>query len=365
MTRTNAWMLIGAATLSVSLWAAPTLAQSDGADSAPAKAPASGGATEPPMTDVDAAKLREQALELLVTSAVSGTPEVRVNAIEALGIAPARLKQAAPAALADGNVAVRTVAAMAIAKARLCELSAQVEPLLNDPSPLARAAAIFALRRCGANTDPSPLAAILFGDPSPRVRAHAAFILGELGDRSAVAMLRDAARDALPRANPAEVRLLRLQLAEARIKLGDDAAVTEVRASLYPSRPDDLEATALGAQILGQTGDKGAIDQLIFLTARRNEQSQLFPAEIRLAAAGAVAELGNTKGGFIAEEFVTDPAETLRAQAAYVLGQTGKTEHLPTLARLLGDPNGRVRVAAAASVVRITQRLADQRAGMR
>jgi HEAT repeat protein len=314
------------------------------------------------MSDVDAAKLRERSLELLATLAVSGRPEVRANALEALVQAPARLKQVAPAALADSNVGVRTVAAMAVGKARLGELTPQVEPLLRDESPLARSAAIFAARRCGSGVDPSPLAQLLFSDPSPKVRSHVAYILGELGDRSAVGMLREAARSSLPRALPSEVRILRLQLAEARVKLGDETAIAEIRATLYPARPEDLEVTALAVQVIGTTQDKGAMDQLIFITARRNEQGQLFPAEIRLAAAGAVAELGNSKGGFIAEEYITNPAETLRAQAAYVLGQTGRPEHLPTLERLLDDPDARVRVSAAAAIVRITQRLADRRA---
>ncbi len=367
--RMNAWMLMSAAALGLAL---PALAQDSGSGGAtPSNRPApptagTPAALVPPvLSDVEAAKLREQALELLVTAATSGTPEVRVNAIEALGWAPARLKQVAPTGLADPNVAVRIVATMAVAKARLCELSPQVEPLLRDPIAPVRASAIFALRRCGGSVDPSSLAGMLFTEPNPRIRSHVAYILGELGDRSAVAMLRDAARDPMPRANPAEVRLYRLQLAEARIKLGDDAAIPEVRAALYPSRPDDLESTALAAQILGTTGDRGSMDQLIFLTARRNEQSQFYPAEVRLAAAGAAAELGNSKGGFIAEEYVANSAETLRAQAAYVLGQTGRPEHLPTLAGMLADSDARVRVSAASAVVRITQRLADQRAGSR
>lgn len=361
-TRTHGWMLIVAA--GVLAQAFPVVARQEAGKTPPAAAPTPAKPAQP-MSDVDAATLREQALELLVNTAVSGATESRVNALEALVGAPARLKQVAPAALADSHGAVRIVAAMAVAKARLCELSPQLQPLLNDPIAPVRASAIFALRKCGANVDPSPLAAMLFGDPNPRIRSHVAFILGEMGDRSAVSMLRDAARDPMSKANPAEVRLMRLQLAEARIKLGDDAAVTEVRAALYPSRPDDLESVALAAQILGKTGDRGAIDQLIYLTAWRTESSLIFPPETRLAAAGAVAELGNTKGGFIAEEYVTNPAETLRAQAAYVLGETGRPEYLPTLAGLLSDPDGRVRVSAASAVVRITQRQADQRAGSR
>jgi HEAT repeat protein len=368
MTPTNRRTLIASGVLVLALGSASTHAQDSSADTGSTNRPSATPAAasdRAQMSDVEAAKLREDALELLVSAGMSGAPEVRVNAIEALGWAPARLKQVAPAALADSNVAVRAVAAMSIARARVCELTPQVEPLVNDESALVKSAAIFAMRRCNSGVDPSPLAGLLFGDPSPKVRAHVAFIIGELGDRSAISMLRDAARDPLPRANPSEVRILRLQLAEARVKLGDDSAVPEIRSALYPARPEDLEVTALAAQVMGETKDKGAMDQLIFITARRNEQGQPFPAEIRLAAAGSVAELGNSKGGFIAQEYVSNPAETLRAQAAYVLGQTGRPEHLPTLAGLMKDTDARVRVSAAWAVVRITQRMADQRATSR
>src|SRR5690606_25134635 len=126
-----------------------------------------------------------------------------------------------------------------------------VRPLVRDESPMARLAAVYALHRCGdtsPDADLTPLGAALW-DESPRVRAHAAFILGEIGDPSAIPMLRDSLRAPANRVSRSEVRLTQLQIAEARIKLGDEEPLHEVRAALYPSRPDDLEATALAAQI--------------------------------------------------------------------------------------------------------------------
>lgn len=64
------------------------------------------------------------------------------------------------------------------------------------------------------------------------------------------------------------MRLLQLQLAEAMVKLGEDDQIATIRAALYPSRPEDLEATALAVQIIGQVKDRGSIDELIYLSAK-------------------------------------------------------------------------------------------------
>src|SRR5690606_36182729 len=213
-----------------------------------------------------------------------------------------------------------------------------VRPLLTDTSPYVRASAIYALNRCGERVDPSPLASILLRDPSPRVRSHVAFLLGEMGDPSALGLLREAARTQIPLAAPAEVRLMHLQIAEAMVKLGDESQISTIRAALYPSRPEDLEATALAVQILGQLRDRGSIDELIFLSARRDQTGQYWPAEIRLGVAGALARMGLNQGTFLADEYADSPIPALRAQSAFVYGQIGRTENLPKLAYLMEDP---------------------------
>ncbi len=307
---------------------------------------------------IETAKLREQALGILADSAGSESPERRANAIEGLTAVPSRLRSLLPGALLDENLGVRTVAAMAVGKLRINQLTHAVRPLVRDESPMARLAAVYALHRCGdtsPDADLTPLGAALW-DESPRVRAHAAFILGEIGDPSAIPMLRDSLRAPANRVSRSEVRLTQLQIAEARIKLGDEEPLHEVRAALYPSRPDDLEATALAAQILGLVGDRRSIDQLIYLTARKDEVGHLMPAEIRLAAAGSLARLGVRQGGFLAREYAGSDRPVLRAQAAHVFGQTGLPENLPALAVMLSDPDPMVQTAAAAAVLQITER---------
>lgn len=299
---------------------------------------------------------REEAVAILIRATESPLPEARANALEGLSRTPARLRTILPRTLADENLGVRSVSAMVIGRSILKEHAASVHPLLGDPSPFVRMAAIFALMRCGESVDPTPLARFLMDD-SPKVRAQSAFILGELGDKSALPMLRDASRDAMSRAFPSDVKLMHLQIAEARVKLGDETSIHEIRAALYPSRAEDLEATALAAQIIGQVNDRAGIDQLIYLTARLNERKQYMPAEVRLAAAGSLARLGLPRGSFLANEYAGDPTPALRAQAAFVYGATGQPGNLEPLAILMADPIELVRISAAAAVIKIADRM--------
>lgn len=320
----------------------------------PRNQPASGASGQVDWADAIArSDLREKAINLLATLASSPSAEQRTNALEGLSEVPTRLEGAVRVGLTDESPAVRAVSATLVGKQQLVNSTSFVQPLLNDQVVFVRASTLYALRRCGQNVDITPFASYL-EDPSPRVRSHIAFLLGELGDASALGMLRDAVADAMPRANPAEVRLMQIQIAEARVKLGDESAVNECRAALFPARNEDLEGTALAAQIAGEIKDHASTNQLINLTALKDGSGNPMPPEIRLAAAGSLAKLGLPKGAFIAREYTGSATPALRAQAAYVLGQTGQIENLSDLDVLLNDENGLVKIAAAAAIVKIT-----------
>jgi hypothetical protein len=293
----------------------------------------------------------EEAVQRLLNMTASPNAQIRANALEGLTPVGMRIEPAVALALRDENPGVRSVAAMVAGRARLGALRPTIEQLLTDPSAFVRASAIGAVHALGGESDPSELAEMLLTSPNPRLRAHAAFTLGELGDKSALPMLREAWATPIRNANEIELRLTRLQVAEALIKLGDDASVDAVRAALYPSRPEELEATALAVQIIGEVGDRGSIDQLIYLADDTGDR--VMPAEVRLAVAGALAKLGLTQGGFIADKYAQSRIDTVRAQAASVYGRTGQREHLASLTRLLEDPSELVRVAAAAGVVEL------------
>jgi HEAT repeat protein len=315
---------------------------------------------EPPRVYSAAAQseLREQALALLVQIASQGPDEARANALEALSGTPARLGGVIEPALAAKSAGVRGVAAMVVGRARLAPVAELCRPLLNDSSVMVRAGAVYALRRSGMDVDPTLLADMLF-DPSPRVRAHAAFILGELGDKSAVPMIRESLRERGPgaaRAAQGELRAMELQMAEARVKLGDDTALSEIRTALFPARAEDLEATVLACQIVGQIRDQQYANQLINLTKQKDDAGSPMPPEVRLAAAGGLAKLGKQprNAAVVGREYAQHENDAVRAQAAFVLGESRDTESLPTLERLLSDPVNRVKVSAAAAIVKIT-----------
>jgi len=299
------------------------------------------------------AAVESRALGILTAAALGADALLKANAIEGLHAAPERVEPIVRAALADDNLGVRFVAAMTVGTLRLGDSTMFVEPLLRDPAPEVRAAAIYALRRNGVDADPTPLATMLESQ-TMRERAQAAYILGELGDRSAVALLRSAAKRSAPLASKIEDRLARLQIAEALVKLGDTDAIETLRAALYPSRPEDLEATALAVQIIGNVGDRRSIDQLVYLTARTGRDR--LPAEVRLAAARSMANLGNRRGSFIAEEFWRDPSPAIRAQSAFVFGETVGPDNLSRLTELMEDPSSIVQVSAAAATLRMLRR---------
>ncbi len=298
--------------------------------------------------------LREAAIERLVLAAQEPDPAMRAHAIEGLMAVPTRLGPLIPQALNDPNIGVRTVALMAAGELRLDAARPLIQPLTNDASPYVRAAAVYAGTRLQIpGITPTPLAGILLAHESPLVRAHVAVILGKLADPSALGLLRQAAIADMPRAARAQVNMLQLQLAEARVRLGDEGAMHEVRAALYPSRPEQLEGTALAAQIIGAVDDKASIDQLIYLTARRDEGGRMMPAEVRLTAAASLAQLGLPRGSFIADQYINSTDATHRALAAYVYGELGQPAALSNLNVGLQDSDRFVQVSSASAIVRI------------
>lgn len=310
------------------------------------------GAAPRALEPVRFSAIREQAIAVIERSAKDADPQVRANAMEAAALLPARLESVIAGGLSDQSPAVRSVAAMAAGRASLVSCTNRVYALLNDPTAHVRASALYALVRFGADVDRSPLATMLLDDPSPWVRRHAAYLLGELGDPSALPLLRAAAVEPYTSASREQARIFQLQIAEAMAKLGDANARESLRAALYPSRPEDLESSAMVIQMLGQMRDRVAGDQLVYLARYRDRQGNAYPAEIRLAVAGALAALEIPDESRTAEEFMGSTEPVLRAQAAFVLGERRERSSAEALATLLQDVEPMVRIAAAAAVVK-------------
>lgn len=365
--------------------------------SAPSSAPASSraagfdGFQQPPRelteyeTPLTQSTLREQALEILETAAFSDSALLRANAIESLQPVPHRVEPIARAALTDENPGVRFGALITIGQLQLQSSRQFVRPLVDDPDPRVRMAAIFALTRLGEPVDQSPLAAYLLSGEPP-VRAQAAFILGEIGNPSAIPLLRDTA-DPPRRSNSGSASgppqgerrridqtIFRLQTAEALIKLGDERARDVIHSALYPKYRDDFEAAVLAAQILGELRDETAIRQLVEIieqpaaaspdTIDPRQRIFLQPIELRLAAATAVAKMGDTGGVYVADTALSSPNPTVRAQACFLYaasaiardrssaGRSARRLDLAKLETLMSDPNPMVQVAAAAGLLR-------------
>jgi len=306
--------------------------------------------------DIQRSELRESAIQTLLLLTTSEDAQVRANAIEGLLPAPARLETVLGAFLTDENLGVRSVAAVTAGKLKLTSLIPALKPLVRDPSPFVRGAAVYALRACGEPINPTPLGTMVISDPSPRVRAQAAFLLGELADKGTVAMLRDAARVDLPRAQVVEKKVLTVQIAEALVKLGDEKQLHTIRAALYPSSPGELEATVLAIQVLGELHDKGSIGQLRNLAVERGPKGHAMPIEVRLAVAGVLGGMGDPEYISIPLKVLGRGTEPQQVQAVWALGQIATPQAVRELKGLLGTDDPRLRVAVASSLLHAVER---------
>ncbi len=293
-------------------------------------------------------------LETLRRGVRSSDPAVRANAIEGLLAAPGVLDEVVLPGLVDGNRGVRFVAAMCIGRAELDDYAHLVQPLLRDESPSVQAAAIYALRRCGKKTDPTPLAAMIHSD-DPEVRSNAFIVLGELGDRSAAPMIRQSLGSGMRRVHPIRVRIVELQGAEALARLGSDEDLDAIRAALF-APVEQGELTILACQILARIQDHSSSSMLERLVQAGGDSAR--PPEIRLAAAQALAELKAPTQldlSAIASQAATASDPLLRMQATAVLGQLGTPAAQSLLAAMLSDPAEAVRVSAAGNLLRATR----------
>ena len=302
-----------------------------------------------------ATELRQAAIDQLMRMTSDESPEIRANAIEALSPVTSQVEPVVALALTDPNPGVRTVAVLVAGRSNLSSLAPTIRGMLNDESPFVRSGAMFALGSFGDESNLTELSILLLENPSIRVRSQAAFVLGELGEPTAIPMLNQASSVPVPNASVIEKKIFRLQIAEALFKLGFSKSIDTIRAALYPSRPDELEATALAVQIIGQIRDEASIDQLIYLSDAESDMPM--PAEVRLGVASALAEMGHREGSFIADEYFDSQIDSIRAQAAGVYGKTNNRGNLGRLEILMiNDPSALTRVAAAGAIVDYTQR---------
>lgn len=310
---------------------------------------------------------------------------IRLAAIEAAEFAPDAALDLARNGLADENPAVRFAALVTVGKLKLTGLSQAALDLMRDENESVRAAAIFAAKRTGRDVDLSPLGRMLASGRASS-RANAAMLVGMLGDRQATEMLQDMAAQPMPRVSPAERTWVRLQFAEAMIRLDPDNAevLGTIRAAMYSNLND---VRVLSMQILGDVGDRSVRAGLAHIIKRSN------PIQVKIAAAQALVRMGDPQGGKLLidastyrtprlrkdlgdylreidgaspegqaiQAILADPkrqaqsAAEVRAQAARALGYMDSNASAKRLSKLLDDPDPVVQVAAAAALLRASR----------
>ena len=292
------------------------------------------------------------ARQLLDEASRAADPQIRAIALEAMEPDASILEPAVRRGLGDPNPGVRFAAAIVGSRARLPGLAPLVEPLLLDPNESVKAAAILALMRSGRKVDPTPLATMIVSD-NPTVRGNAAMVLGDLGNASAVPLLRQGFEQPMARAMPAAVRVVDLQIAEAMVKLGDLSQLEPIHAALF-SRSDQGECIALACQIVSTLKDKSSLPMLQRLIDATGED--LRPTEIRLLAGIACMQImdpGPEALGQLALDSARDQRAPVRALAGRLLGSFETPQAASALSQLLRDRDPTVQVAAASSLLRL------------
>lgn len=285
---------------------------------------------------------RQAAIDQVVAASRSDEPFLRANAVESAQFLPDRATPMLQLALEDPHQAVRFAALAVIGRQKLAALAPLAQPKLQDESLSVRAAAMFALRRCGIPVDVTPMAQLLASEDQT-VRGNAVMLVGQMGDPSAIPMLKQLSARRMTRANPTRDAIVRLQFAEAIIRLGDDTYYSAVRAGAYSIVG---EVRVLATRLMGDLGDQKMQAALVQMLSEP-------PIEQQLAAAESLAKLGNEQGLSTVLAHVAYPAPTVRAQAAMTLGRFHAAEAVTALVQLLQDPEPQVRLSAAASILRL------------
>ena len=305
----------------------------------------------PVVSDADREPVRQnvlnQAVEQIISSSRSENPFLRANAIEAAQALPNRIMQLVQLGLGDPNPVVRFVAVVTVGQKKLHALIEPVKVLQNDPSPSVQAAVILALRQCGHNVTLRPLMSML-QEPDGTLRANVAVLLGRLGQPSDIQILMDLARQPpVPQMEPIEHAIVKIQIAEAMVVLGDESQRQTIRAGAYSSYD---EVRVMAVQMMGKLADRAFRGALVHMLQRQPVR-QRRPIEQRLAAAEALARLGDGQGLSTVVEGCQFASIPVRAQATLALTWFDQVPARKLRAQMLADPSEQVRLAASAAIV--------------
>jgi len=287
-------------------------------------------------TPLDSA-LRDRATQELESAYHSTDPFMRANAVEGM-----RMTLGADAhddivkALDDPTSIVCFAACMACGDLRLAEAEPKLQAIADGRDPHAEVAALYALHRLG-NVQRSHRLEKLARSPDTGTRADVATVLGLLGDPSGMNILKVLKDD--------DDFAVRAAAWEAMWRLGNREGLTNLVSLTVSQHPDD--------QIIGLLGIAAPKDRRVSGNLRGLLTSDY--AEVALAAARGLGEIGMDDGYTVVMKNVSSPDARVRALAAFALGAIGRSDAQPRLVVLLRDNDPHVRLAAAVAVLRLKQ----------
>jgi HEAT repeat protein len=302
-------------------------------------------------TPIDPA-LQAKASAELASALASDDDEIRCNGIETLkDTTPAGYQSRLAAGLADRSLLVRKAACFSIGELKLTALKDQLKGPLNDLDELPpgsspemvelatqeRVAAIFALAACGEFEHAHDLE-MYARDPRERVRRDTVYALGLLGNKTALPVLADVLHNDVK-------KYVRVLAAEAMWRLGSEEGLKALVTATISSEP--------GLQVEALLGLALPRDSIVLMNVRAHTGDDVPDAyfEAGLMATRACGLLGDDIGYGVALKGADSKDWRQRVMAAYAFAAIGRPDDQPVLAKLLGDRDPRVRIAAARAVL--------------
>jgi HEAT repeat protein/cyclophilin family peptidyl-prolyl cis-trans isomerase len=245
------------------------------------------------------------------------------------------------ALLEDPDPALRSRAALALARLKPPAVAARLVPLLSDPDPAVRRQSAFALGQSGDSLAVRPLVTAT-ADSAAQVAAEAAFALGRLGGRAAGDHL-TALIARLPDEEWPSGARIQAAAAQGLARMADSTRVPSLVAALAAGRPAGVTANLIEAlEKSPRQAPEGA------LLPHLGSPSPL----VRARAARALGKISDrTPAGAAAlTRALDDPEWRVRADAARALGERRDTSARQALAAHVRDASPHVRECAVTAL---------------
>lgn len=317
------------------------------------------------------------ALEVLERGLASSDHLVRQGAAEALGglNSPAALSRLRRLFERGGDG--RRLALRALAGAPRSAVLDLFLRALRSSDPSLRVMALRGLGRLRAPEAREPLRALWSDESRPLVAGYAAYCLAVLGDRPALAELKDRLRDPSPGTRDQAAALLGFVEDPSvapllREALYDPSAFVRSSASASLTRFHDRSGLPVADRLLQDSelsvrlataASLGRMDYAVgrplVLKALRSDDPN-----VRVQALDAIGKSRDAgAAGLVGEAVRHERDEFVRSEGLLVLGEIGGEPAADHLLRVLPDPRPTLRHAAAESLVLLTERLLAGRRG--